>query len=209
MVSVFERLTKEERMKTFWLCFVPLFVAVDAIGVLPMFMGFTHGMEAVKIRRILYQSVITAAMVALAFLAVGTVILRLLGITVADFMVAGGILLFVISMSDLLSTEKSQRKVDPDSLGAVPLGVPLITGPAVLTTSILLMNENGILVTALAIILNILIAGMIFFLSGPISRFLGNAGAKTISKIASLLLAAIAVMIVRKGVEVFISGAGI
>ena len=192
-------------MKAFWLCFVPLFVAVDAIGVLPMFMGFTHGMEADKIKRIIYQSVITATMVALAFLAVGTVILRLLGITVADFMVAGGILLFVISMSDLLTTEKAQRKIDADSLGAVPLGVPLITGPAVLTTSILLMNEHGIVTTAAAIIINILIAGTVFLLSKPISRFLGDSGSKTVSKIASLLLAAIAVMIVRRGVETFFS----
>ena len=170
-----------------------------------MFMGFTHGMEADKIKRIIYQSVITATMVALAFLAVGTVILRLLGITVADFMVAGGILLFVISMSDLLTTEKAQRKIDADSLGAVPLGVPLITGPAVLTTSILLMNEHGIVTTAAAIIINILIAGTVFLLSKPISRFLGDSGSKTVSKIASLLLAAIAVMIVRRGVETFFS----
>ncbi|MBN1848881.1 MAG: MarC family protein [Deltaproteobacteria bacterium] len=187
-------------MKFFWLCFVPLFVAVDAIGVLPMFMGFTQDMDSRRIRGILYQSVFTAIAVALIFLAGGTALLKLLGITVSDFMIAGGILLFVISMSDLLSTEKRQRKIDPDNLGAVPLGVPLITGPAVLTTSILLMNEYGFVLTALAVVVNILIAGFIFSLAGPINQILGRAGAKTLSKIASLLLAAIAVMIVRKGI---------
>jgi multiple antibiotic resistance protein len=187
-------------MKSFWLCFVPLFVAVDAIGVLPMFMGFTQDMDSGRIRRILYQSVITAIAVALIFLTGGTAILKLLGITVSDFMIAGGILLFVISMSDLLSMEKSQRRIDPESLGAVPLGVPLITGPAVLTTSILLMNEYGFFLTALSVVVNILIAGLVFSLAGPINRILGRAGAKTLSKIASLLLAAIAVMIVRKGI---------
>lgn len=192
-------------MKEFWLCFVPLFVAVDAIGVLPMFMGFTREINASRIRRIIYQSIITATIVALVFLAVGTAILRLLGITVADFMVAGGILLFVISMSDLLTTEKIQRKVDPESLGAVPLGVPLITGPAVLTTSIILMNEYGFFFTAAAIVINILIAGLVFILAQPINSFLGNAGSKTLSKIASLLLASIAVMIVRKGITSFFS----
>lgn len=190
-------------MREFWLCFVPLFVAVDAIGVLPMFMGFTQDIDASRIRRIIYQSVITATIVALVFLAVGTAILRLLGITVADFMVAGGILLFVISMSDLLTTEKIQRKIDPESLGAVPLGVPLITGPAVLTTSILLMNEYGFFFTAAAIVINIFIAGLVFRLAEPINSFLGNAGSKTLSKIASLLLASIAVMIVRKGITSF------
>ena len=191
-------------MKSFWLCFVPLFVAVDAIGVLPMFMGFTQDMDSGRIRRILYQSVFTAIAVALIFLTGGTAILKLLGITVSDFMIAGGILLFVISMSDLLSMEKSQRRIDPESLGAVPLGVPLITGPAVLTTSILLMNEYGFVLTALSVVVNILIAGLVFSLAGPINRILGRAGAKTLSKIASLLLAAIAVMIVRKGIMLLV-----
>lgn len=192
-------------MQDFWLCFVPLFVAVDSFGVLPMFMGFIHDIEKKKIRLIVYQSVLTATVVAISFLALGTAILKLLGITVADFMIAGGILLFVISISDLLSSEKIQRKFDPESLGAVPLGVPLITGPAVLTTSILLINDYGFILTAISIILNISIAGVVFLLSTPINSFLGNAGSKTVSKIASLLLASIAVMIVRKGITSFFS----
>ena len=192
-------------MKAFWLCFVPLFVAVDAVGVLPMFMSFTLDLNSHKVRRIVYQSVLTATIVALVFLAVGKLILELLGITVADFMVAGGILLFVISISDLLTGEKIQRKVDIESLGAVPLGVPLITGPAVLTTSILLVNEHGFFMTASAIVINILIAGAVFLFAEPINSFLGSAGSKTLSKIASLLLASIAVMIVRKGITSFFS----
>lgn len=187
-------------MKTFWLCFVPLFVAVDAIGVLPMFMSLTQDIDSRRVQRIIYQSVITATVVALIFLWAGIAILNLLGITVADFMVAGGILLFVISMSDLLTTEKIQRRVDPESLGAVPLGVPLITGPAVLTTSIILVNEHGLVVTAIAIVVNILIAGVVFRFAGYVHQLLGRAGSRTISKIASLLLAAIAVMMVRKGI---------
>lgn len=192
-------------MKSFWLCFVPLFVAVDAIGVLPMFMGFTEGVERKKITRIIYQSVITAMIVAISFLIAGKAILDLLGITVADFMIAGGVLLFIISISDLLSTQKRQRVVETDSLGAVPIGVPLITGPAVLTTSILLLNEHGLFMTAISIILNITIAGTIFYFSIYINKILGNAGSKTLSKIASLLLASIAVMIVRKGLITFLS----
>jgi len=191
-------------MKSFWLCFVPLFVAVDAIGVLPMFMGFTQDIDSAKIRKILFQSVFTAAAVALSFIVMGPAILKLLGITVADFMVAGGVLLFIISMSDLLTTEKRQRRVDPEGLGAVPLGVPLITGPAVLTTSILLVNEYGFIMTSLAVLINIFLAGLVFSLAGPINRLLGKAGARIVSKIAGLLLAAIAVMIIRKGLAIFI-----
>ena len=85
------------------------------------------------------------------------------------------------------------------------MGVPLITGPAVLTTSILLINEHGFIMISAAILLNILIAGVVFFFSRGILRFLGKAGAKTISKVASLLLAAIGVMMVRKGIASFIN----
>jgi len=192
-------------MKEFWRCFVPLFVAVDAFGVLPMFLGLVEGVDPGRVPRIVYQSVITAAAVALAFLAVGVGVLRLLGITVADFMIAGGALLFAISLSDLLTVGKAQRRVDPDSLGAVPLGVPLITGPAVLTTSLLLMNEYGIVLTGSAVLANILIAGVVFRFAQVLNRLLGKSGAKTISKIASLLLAAIGVMIVRKGIAAFLA----
>ena len=201
-----ERLFGLEQLKSFWLCFVPLFVAVDAVGVLPMFLGLTEGLEKSVVRSVLRQSVLTASVVGLSFLAVGKGVLNLLGITVADFMIAGGVLLFVISMSDILSAAKVRRQVDLNSLGAVPLGVPLITGPAVLTTSILLLNEYGFFPTATMLVLNILIAGLVFKSAGAINGFLGQAGTRTTSKIASLLLAAIAVMVVRKGIELFIQG---
>lgn len=192
-------------MIEFWLCFVPLFVAVDAVGVMPIFLSLTQGMDRDKVRQAIYRSVATATVVALAFLVLGTAILDLLGITVADFMVAGGILLFVLAIGDLLANEKLQRQVDANSLGAVPLGVPLITGPAVLTTSMLLLNQYGAAWTAAAIIANILIAGTVFFFASTIGRVLGQVGEKIISKIAMLLLAAIGVMMVRKGVEAFIA----
>jgi multiple antibiotic resistance protein len=192
-------------MKEFWLCFVPLFVAVDAVGVLPMFMTLTKDIEEKNIPRVIAQSVITAIIVAFLFLIAGRALLNLLGITVADFMIAGGILLFVISISDILSTEKTMMHADPESLGAVPIGVPLITGPAVLTTSILLLDGHGFVLTSAAILVNVIIAGMVFFFSKFIHGLLGKAGSKTFSKIASLLLASIAVMIVRKGVTTLLS----
>lgn len=191
-------------MKSFWLCFVPLFVAVDAVGVLPLFMNFTEGIEPRKVRRIILQSMITALVVALAFIAGGTVVFRLLGVSVADFMIAGGTLLFVISIRDILSTEKRSYMVDPESMGAVPIGVPLITGPAVLTTSLLLINEHSLIVTSAAMIANILIAGGVFYFAPLINKVLGKTGSKTVSKITSLLLAAIGVMIIRRGIAIFV-----
>jgi len=189
------------RMNSYWLCFIPLFVAVDAVGLLPIFSGLTEGIAEARVKRIILQSIITATVVALAFVFLGNALLESLGIKASDFMIAGGILLFALSLTDLLSVGKSQAQVaDLESLGAVPLGVPLLVGPAVLTTSILLVNEHGILPTAAMLILNILIAGLSFLLSGHIMRRLGKPGSKTVSKLASLLLAAIAVMMVRKGI---------
>lgn len=193
-------------MKSFLLAFVPLFVAVDAIGVLPLFMNLTSGLERAVIRRIILQSTLTALVVALVFLAIGRFFLGLLGITVADFMVAGGVLLFVISLNDMLSFEKTKIVIDPESLGAVPIGVPLIVGPAVLTTAILLSSQQGYPATAAAIAVNVLIAGAVFSVADKLHAILGKAGSKTISKLASLLLAAIAVMMVRKGLMIYISG---
>lgn len=187
-------------MKEFLLCFVPLFVAVDAIGVLPLFLSLTEGIPADRLKKVVVQSVLTAATVALVFLVFGPVLLRFMGITVADFMIAGGILLFAIALNDLLTGGKRHRLLDAGSLGAVPIGVPLITGPGVLTTCLLLVGIHGRTLTAAAVVVNIALAGVIFAFSRPIARVMGQTGAKTVSKVASLLLAAIAVMLIRKGI---------
>lgn len=188
------------QMNSFWLCFIPLFVAVDAFGVLPMFIGLTEDLDARQKRLIVIQSVITALVVGLAFLFAGQWLLSVLGITIADFMIAGGTLLFVMSIHDLIVLEKRQRVGNADSLGAVPIGVPLIVGPAVLTTGILLIRQHGIVPTTIAMGLNIAIAGAIFWFSDAIAGLLGKNGAKVISKLATLLLAAFGVMMVRKGI---------
>jgi multiple antibiotic resistance protein len=187
-------------MDDFWLCFVPYFVAVDSVGVLPLFLGLTEEYEPEARRRIILQSLLTAFLVALLFILVGPAILRLVGVGVADFMVAGGILLLVLSLVDIVTGEKRQRQFDAATVGAVPLGVPLITGPAVLATSLLLANEYGILPTVLALLANIVIAGLVFNFAARLVGFLGQAGSRTLSKVASLFLAAIAVMLIRKGV---------
>lgn len=188
-------------MNEFWLCFVPLFVAVDAVGVLPLFIALTEGMDQARRRTIVLQSVVTATAVAVAFLWFGPGLLRFLNISVSDFMIAGGILLFAISLSDLLTGAKKQLDADPVSLGSVPIGIPLITGPAVLTTCLLLANLHGRGVTTAAVVLNILLAGAVFLAAAPLTRALGHTGMKTISKLASLFLAAIGIMLIRKGIE--------
>ena len=195
-------------VKEFWLCFVPLFVAVDAFGTLPIFISLVGAAEKDRVTRVIKTSVVTALSVALPFIFLGEWMLRLLGITVADFMIAGGIVLLLLSVRDLLSTEKRPFASDLEAIGPVPLGVPLIVGPAVLTTIMLLSRQYGFFMTTVATVLNIGIAGLVFAGSRKIIRVMGNAGAQIASKIANLLLAAIAVMLIRKGV-IIIAGKGL
>ena len=191
-------------MTELWLCFIPLFVAIDAIGVLPLYLGLTHGLDRRRQREVIWQSLVTALLVALAFLYAGEWVFRALQITDADFLIAGGSLLFAISLRDLLSADKGDRKLDRESLGAVPLGVPLIVGPAVLTTLLLLAQEHGRTLTALAAVSNILVVGLAFQSAKTIDRILGRAGMRALSKVASLILAAIAVRMIRQGVMIFL-----
>ncbi len=194
-------------MNDFWLCFVPLFIAVDAFGVLPIFMGLTQGVPESGLRPLIMRSAIVALLVAFVFLALGHAVLKLLGITVADFMVAGGIVLFALALGDLLATDKLQSRIGASGSAVVPLGVPLITGPAVLATSMLLVEQYGPAPVATAVTANVMIAALIFSFAPRLNRLLGEDGARIVSKIAMLLLAAIAVMMVRRGIESFITPA--
>ncbi len=188
-------------MHMFLLAFIPLFVAVDAFGTLPILIGLLEHVDVNHRRRVISQSVLTAATVAAIFVLAGRPLLRSLGVTASDFMIAGGTLLFVLSLRDLLAAAKQHYRVDQETVGAVPIGVPLITGPAVLTTCMLLVDQPGMLFpTLLAVVANVVIAGVVYWFAVPISAHLGSAGTKVLSKIANLLLAAIAVMMVRRGI---------
>jgi multiple antibiotic resistance protein len=188
----------------FVMAFVPIFFAVDALGVLPFFMSLTDGMDRRERHRVLRQSLVTALIVAIAFVFFGRAIFALMGITVADFEVAGGALLFVIAAMDLVSDGKASRYA-ASSVGAVPLGTPLIIGPATLTMALILVDLYGLWETLASIVVNIAIAGIVFRGADVLMRLLGQAGSRAVAKVASLILAAIAVMMVRKGLPEMLS----
>ena len=121
-----------------------------------------------------------------------------------DFMIAGGMVLFCIAILDIIIQEKKRRAPIKD-VGVVPLGTPLIAGPAVLTTSLIVSGEYGLLATLISVIVNIGIAGLLLSLSHIVIKFLGNSGSKALSKVTSLFLAAIAVMMIRKGITALLS----
>jgi hypothetical protein len=124
---------------------------------------------------------------------------RRLPAALVEPLIAGGSILFCIAMIDILSPAPEARRPGAD-LGAVPLGTPLIAGPAVLTTSLAIIQEYGLWATLIAVVVNIALCGALLGLSGVLLRFLGRPGSRALSKITSLLLGAIAVMLIRKGI---------
>jgi len=190
-------------IRDIFLSFIPIFVAVDAIGVLPIFVSLTEGIEQHQKTKIIIQSMLTALCLAVGFIFLGKVVFKLLGITIGDFMVAGGAILFSLAVNDIINPVK-RRRIPDQELGVVPLGTPLIVGPAVLTTSLVIISQYGLLATLISVSVNILLAGLIFSLSSILIKVLGQAGTKALSKVMSLLLAAIAVMMVRKGILIFL-----
>lgn len=179
--------------------FIPIFVAVDAIGTLPIYVSLTQEIKSEDKKRIILQSIVTALCLAIGFIALGRLIFKFLGIMMGDFMIAGGAILFCIAILDIVNPGK-QKPLPVDGLGAVPLGTPLIVGPGVLTTCLMMVDQHGLSPTILAVFINILIAGMIFYFSDHMIRIFGQSGSRALSKVMALLLAAIAVMMIRKGI---------
>lgn len=188
-----------EFLKNVSLALIPVFVAVDALGVLPIFTSLTEGVEQQEKSKIILQSMLTASGLAIGFIFLGKAIFGLLSITVSDFMIAGGVLLFLLAVTDIVNPVK-KRRIPAKDLGVVPLGTPLIAGPAVLTTSMIIISQYGLLPTLISVVVNIFFAGLAFRFSTVLIKVIGESGAKALSKITSLLLAAIGVMMIRKGI---------
>ncbi len=189
------------------LTFVPLFVATDPVGLVPFYLAATSGRDARARRKVLFGAVFTALVVGAAFLFIGKAVLGLLGVTVSDFRVAGGLLLLVLSVKDLLAREGASP-ISADSTGAVPLGVPLIAGPAVVTSLIMLSDAHGYLPCLLSYVANLVIVVVFFWQSANLMRLFGKAVTAAVSKVASLLLAAYAVMMMRQGLLAIFPGLG-
>lgn len=189
-------------LEPYILSFISLFVAVDAIGNIPVFISLIEGLNKRQVRRIIFDSVITATLLAVLFMFIGKFILRLLGVSISDFQIAGGILLFVIATRLLLPgiSKESFISENVKELGVFPLGTPLITGPAVLTTVLMIQDTYGMLPTFFSIILNMLFALITMIKSQGILNLIGKNGIKALAKITYILLAAIAVMMVRIGI---------
>jgi len=188
-------------MTTFLACFIPLLVAIDPLGVIPLYLGMTEGMTPSQIRRVVSLTMATALTLALAFLFLGKWVFVFLGISVDDFKIAGGIILLLVALKMVLSGHESEKVIWDQTVGVVPLGVPLIVGPASITTMLILSDTHGLVPTFASLIANLVIVALVFAFSRAIARVLGTGGMTALSKIVGLFLAAIAVMMMRVGIQ--------
>jgi len=181
------------------LSIIPLLVAINAAGVVPIYISVTSDMDQKSRKRVALQSVATAFIVCLFFAILGSAVFSMLEIKLHDFMIAGGILLLVISISDILRTGDKHVKSVTD-LGVVPLGTPLLAGPAALTTTLILVGRYGYMPVIISLMLNMLLAWVLMNRAFLIIKLIGDNGARAITKITSLVLAAIAVKLIRTGI---------
>jgi multiple antibiotic resistance protein len=179
--------------------FIPLFIAIDVIGITPIYISLTIDLNRKERRRIALQSILTALIVSLVFLFLGKKIFEFLGITVPDFQIAGGALLFVLAVVDLITSGKPQRELPASDIGVVPIGTPLIVGPAVLTVLIMMVDLHGIWPTMTSLLVNLGIVAVALLNADRILKLIGENGAKGLAKVISLLLAALGVMMIRRG----------
>lgn len=182
----------------FVLAFIPIFVAIDPIGLVAIFLGLGGRVE---LKRRQYEGTLglfTGLGVAVGFIFLGKLIFRALGITVGDFQLAGGLILLGIAVRELLDLGSKDRYAGED-FGVVPLGMPLIAGPALLTALLILVDSAGIIPTLLSLVVNLLLVWIGFRNADRFMRWIGRRGMSGVSKLISLLLAAIAVSLIRRG----------
>jgi len=183
----------------FLVSLIPIFVALDAPGTLPLFVAMTEDVKPRERKKIVRQSIVTAFMVTVGFVLLGRATFRALGILVEDFMIAGGIVLLIIAIADIVRAGEKKIPLSP-TFGVVPLGTPLIAGPATLTASLVLVGSYGYIPVILSLIVNILLAWIIFSQSDRIIKLIGINGSRAFAKVAALILAAFAVKMIRSGV---------
>ncbi|MGA0923876.1 MAG: MarC family protein [Rhodobacteraceae bacterium] len=190
--------------------FVTLFVIIDPIGLAPLFVALTHGMDARTRRGIAIRACVIAAMLLVLFAALGEAVLGFVGISMPAFRIAGGILLFLTAL-DMLFERRSKRREDqaderPDP-SVFPLAIPLIAGPGAIASVILLTGEMGGLqgfattVLVMAAVLGIVFA--LFMVAGLLERALGRTGINVVTRLLGMLLAALAVQFVLDGLRAF------
>jgi multiple antibiotic resistance protein len=184
----------------FVLTFLPLFIVVDALGNVPIILSLSEGMPAKQRNDIINIGVATATVVGLVFLFFGRWLLNVMGISQGAFTIAGGLILLVFSLR-YLTAGRWMDIIKEEMIAVVPIGTPLIVGPATITTLLLLVNDYPLYIILISLAANLILSWIAFMLAGRISGFLGKGGLKAVSQIFNLLLVAIAVSMIIRGLD--------
>lgn len=179
--------------------FITLFVIMDPVGNLPLFISLTRGMPIKEIKKNIDRSVFVAAVLLFVFLFLGLRIFEFFRINLDSFQIAGGIILLIMGILYVFGLSLKYVKHHGNDL-SIPIGTPLLTGPGVITTTIILVKENGTLVTVIAAFLTLLLTWLILFNASKLYRILGEHWTDIISRIMGIILAAIAIEFITKGV---------
>lgn len=182
--------------------FIPIFVAIDVAGCIIIFVSMTHDLEHPQLLHIVNTAAVFSVAIALTFVLLGKAIFQVLGITSEDFQIAGGVLLFGYAVVDLLGVSMRTRHEASD-MGIVPLATPLLAGPALLTTEMLMVERFGMLQTIIAVVLNLALVWLALRQAHRVKDIIGRPVLLGGSKIIMILLAGIGVMMVRQGLTAY------
>ncbi len=180
---------------------VELFIIIDPLGNVPIFVALTEEMTEEDRRRAFHSATIVALILLMVFSLTGQQVLAVFGIELRSFMIAGGALLLIIAIRILVFGGWQQRSASPESVGAVPIASPLLVGPGAITTAIVLLQTEGLPVTTLAALVNFAVIWLVLRFTEPIYRFLGKTGSTVIANIMAILIAAIAVSYIVQGIK--------
>ena len=177
-----------------------LFIIVDPLGNIPIFMSLTEKMTKNERRKVFNTATLVGCILLLAFALAGQEIFTIFGISIFSFEVAGGILLLIIAIKILISGSLESTNGSTASIGAVPIAMPLLVGPGAITTTIFNLQYYGVIVTAISVFVVLILTWIILRYVDSLYGFLGKTGAMVIARVMALLIAAIAIQYVLFGV---------
>jgi multiple antibiotic resistance protein len=184
---------------------IVLFIIVDPFGNVPIFMSLTEKMTEAQKRKVFNTATLIGILLLLVFAFTGQEIFLIFGISIYSFEVAGGILLLIISIKILISGSLHENIESPESIGAVPIAIPLLVGPGAITTTILNLQAFGTLVTIMSVLIVLFVTWIILRYVSSIYQFLGKTGAIVIAQVMALLIAAIAIQYILVGISHFLT----
>ena len=191
--------------------FVTLFVIMDPPGTLPLFLSLTGGRSPRERKRLAGQAVLVAFFVITVFALFGQSILNYLGITLPAMQAAGGLLLLLVALELLTGKADEPSPTANVNVALVPLGTPLLAGPGAIVATIVFVRQANTVAEMLALAAGIVAVHLVLWIflrfSVVIIRVLRDSGVTLITRIAGLLLSAIAVQLVADAVAAFVDSA--